>query len=298
MLDVKLPDADGWTVLDRLKHNPATRHIPVQIMSGVEDWQRGIQLGAIGFMKKPIEAKEIKKALDQFKGLMNPETKRKLLVVEDDKTQRESIVDLIAGEDVEITAVENGEETLKALKQDRFHCMVLDLGLPDMPGFQLVEKIKNAVDLRELPIIVYTGRDLTRIEKQSLKKLTEAVVIKDVNSPERLFDKTALYLHRVHANLPEAKRDMLERLYQTDPILAGQKVLVVDDDVRNIFALTSVLERQKMKVVYAERGKDGLKILQGTQSIDVVLMDVMMPEMDGYETMREIRKLSRFRVKI
>jgi CheY-like chemotaxis protein len=173
--------------------------------------------------------------------------------------------------------------------------MVLDLGLPDMTGFQLITRVKSEIGLRKLPTIIYTGKQLTKREEAELGRLAESVVIKDARSPERLLDETALFLHRVTANLPEGKRRMLEALHRTDPALTGRTVLIVDDDVRNIFALTTFLERSEMKVVYAESGREGISQLQETPEVDVVLMDVMMPEMDGYETTRAIRDMAKFK---
>jgi CheY-like chemotaxis protein len=196
---------------------------------------------------------------------------------------------------VQTTTVATGEEALEALQNERFDCMVLDLGLPDMTGFQLVTRVKSEIGLRKLPTIIYTGKQLTKKEEAELRRLAESVVIKDARSPERLLDETALFLHRVTANLPEGKRRMLELLHRSDPTLAGRKVLIVDDDVRNIFALTTFLERSQMKVVYAESGREGITRLQETPDVEAVLMDVMMPEMDGYETMRAIRENPKFR---
>jgi CheY-like chemotaxis protein len=173
--------------------------------------------------------------------------------------------------------------------------MVLDLGLPDMRGLELIESIKNQPALAEMPIIVYTGKDLTRAQEAELRRLTESIIVKDVQSPERLLDETALFLHRVEDSLPEPKRKLLQQLHHKDPVLAGRRVLVVDDDLRNIFAITSALERQDMIVTYAENGRDGLAALENGGGVDVVLTDIMMPEMDGYEVMKAIRGQDRFR---
>src|SRR5206468_10957413 len=181
------------------------------------------------------------------------------------------------------------------LKEGHFDCMVLDLGLPDMSGFQLMEEMKKEPSLRTLPVIVYTGRDLTKKEETQLKRMADAIIVKDVRSPERLLDETALFLHRVEANLPEHKRQILEQLHESDPVLAGKTALVVDDDMRNIYALTSLLERHKMTVRYAESGAEGIEVLKRTPGLDVVLMDVMMPEMDGYEAMRRIRAMDEYK---
>ncbi|HEV8124410.1 MAG TPA: response regulator, partial [Gemmatimonadales bacterium] len=293
-LDLRLPDADGWTILDRLKHDPATRHIPVHIISVEENWQRGLRLGAIDFMTKPATRDNLTEALKTLHEFVDRPIKR-LLVVEDDNASQQSIVELIGNGDVETTVVGTGEEALAALQAGPFDCMVLDLGLPDMTGFQLITRVRSEIGLRKLPTIVYTGKQLSKKEEAELRRLAESVVIKDARSPERLLDETALFLHRVTAKLPDAKRRMLEHLHRTDPVLTGRKVLIVDDDVRNIFALTTFLERSEMQVLFAESGHDGIAMLKKTPDIDVVLMDVMMPEMDGYETMRSIRENLRFR---
>jgi len=293
-LDLRLPDADGWTILDRLKHDPATRHIPVHIISVEENWQRGLRLGAIDFLTKPATKESLSEALTTLHEFVDRPVKR-LLVVEDDAVARQSIVELIGTGDVQTTTVGSGEEALDALQRQQFDCMVLDLGLPDMTGFQLITRVKSEIGLRKLPTIVYTGKQLTRREEAELRRLAESVVLKDAGSPERLLDETALFLHRVTANLPESRQRMLEQLHRTDPALTGRKVLIVDDDVRNIFALTTFLERSRMEVSYAESGREGIARLQEAGDIDAVLMDVMMPEMDGYETMRAIRDNPRFR---
>ncbi|MCU1245099.1 MAG: sensor hybrid histidine kinase, partial [Acidobacteria bacterium] len=190
----------------------------------------------------------------------------------------------------------SGQEALELLRERRFDCMVLDLGLPDMNGFEFISRLKSDLDINDVPIVVYTGRDLTRKEETELKRMAEAIIIKDVRSPERLLDETALFLHRVEANLPAHKRQLLEQLHESDPVLAGKTALIVDDDMRNIYALTSLLERHKMKVLFAESGAEGIsQIQQHAGELDVVLMDVMMPEMDGYEAMRRIRSMEEFK---
>ncbi|HEV7842151.1 MAG TPA: response regulator, partial [Pyrinomonadaceae bacterium] len=196
--------------------------------------------------------------------------------------------------DVLTTAVASGQEALQSLQSEQFDCMVLDLKLPDMTGFELIEKLQTDLGQQQLPIIIYTGKELTAKEETQLRKVTDAIIVKEASSPERLLAETALFLHRVEANLPEPKRRMLEQLHRRDPVLALKKVLIVDDDVRNIFALTSALESHNMDVVHAENGQDAIELLRKTRSIDVVLMDIMMPGMDGYETMRAIRKIKRF----
>jgi len=291
-LDIMLPDMEGWSVLDRLKHDKDTRHIPVHIISAEDQGNRGMKLGAFAHLEKPVTKEALDDAFSKMKGFVERSHKN-LLVIEDNDTQRQAIVELIGEPDVEITAVGTADEALEALRQRKFDCIVLDLGLPDMNGFEFIEKMK-AEGAGDTPVVVYTGRELTKKEETELKRIADAIIIKDVSSPDRLLDETALFLHRVEANLPESKRQMLEQLHENDPVLEGKKALVVDDDMRNIYALTSLLERNKMEVLYAESGKDGLEILRQNPGIDVVLMDVMMPEMDGYEAMRQIRAMEQF----
>jgi CheY-like chemotaxis protein/HAMP domain-containing protein/putative methionine-R-sulfoxide reductase with GAF domain len=293
-LDIDLPVMDGWTVLDRLKHDPSTRHIPVHIISMLEEAHRGMRLGAVAHLAKPVDRESLDMAFASITGFIERKVKT-LLVVEDDDVERQSIVELIGNGDVKTTAVGTGAEALAALEAQTFDCLVLDLGLSDMSGFELLERMKGDARLSHIPVIVYTGKDLTKKQETELRRFAETIIIKDVKSPDRLLDETALFLHRVESNLPEDKRKILQQLHKHDPSLAGRKALIVDDDIRNIFALTSVLEQHEVEVFYAENGKDGLQMLQEIEGIDVVLMDVMMPEMDGYEAMRKIRDQKRYR---
>jgi CheY-like chemotaxis protein/HAMP domain-containing protein len=293
-LDLDMPDVDGWMVLDRLKHHPDTRHIPVHIVSGVSKRQQGLRAGALAYLEKPVSKEALDDAFSRIAKFIDERVKR-LLVVEDDETQRDSMVELIGADDVQITAVGSAEEALAVLEETRFDCMVVDLGLRDMSGFELLERVKTNEAWQEMPIIVYTGRDLSAAEDTRLRKYAETIIVKDVKSPERLLDETALFLHRVEAKLPEQKRRMLETLHNADSVFAGKRVLIVDDDVRNIFSLTSVLEDHGMVVRFAENGKDAIATLEQDPGVDIVLMDIMMPEMDGYETTRQIRGMPQFR---
>jgi CheY-like chemotaxis protein len=294
-LDLRLPDIDGWVLLDRLKHDAATRHIPVHVISGLDEERRSLQYGAHGFLHKPVTIESLQAGLSGIHEFVERRVKN-LLVVEDDPVQSQAITELIGDGDVSTTSVASGEIALESLDHDSFDCVVMDLRLPGMSGFELIERIKADPRHRRLPVIVYTGRDLTDDDKQRLNGLAQTVIIKDVTTMERLLDETALFLHRVEANLPERKQRVLRRLAKSDPQLAERNVLVVDDDLRNIFALTSLLESHKMHVQYAENGKKALaKLEEEGASIDVVLMDIMMPEMDGYEALRKIRERAEWR---
>jgi signal transduction histidine kinase/DNA-binding response OmpR family regulator/HAMP domain-containing protein len=287
-LDLDLPGLDGWNVLDRLKHDASTRHIPVHVISVSDDPHRGMRLGAKTFIVKSAERQELDQAFDHIKEFDDRKL-RTLLIVEDDEVQRDTLVELIGDRDVEITAVGSGGEALDQLARKNYDCIVLDLGLHDMSGLELLEKMRSDLSMSQVPVIIYTGKELSKTEEAELRQLAQTIIIKDVKSPERLLDETTLFLHRVESALPPEKQRLLDQLHRSDPNLAGRKALVVDDDIRNIFALTSILERYEMDVQYAENGHDALKMLNENPDIDVVLMDVMMPEMDGYEATRRIR---------
>ena len=282
-------------MLNNLKLDPATRHIPVQMLSVEEERQHGLSHGAFSYLVKPATTEDLEHAFDRIKTYVAPHKKR-LLVVEDNDIERQSIVELLAHDDIEIAAVGTGRRGAGSCSASRsFDCCVVDLRLPDMSGFELLERMQAEPALRDLPVVVFTGKELSSDEEARLKLVAKSVVLKDVQSPERLFDETALFLHRVVADLPEPKRQMLERLHGSNDVLRSRKVLVVDDDARNIFALTTVLENQDMEVVSATNGRQAIELIEQTPDLSVVLMDIMMPEMDGYETMREIRKKPEFR---
>ncbi len=293
-LDLTLPGMHGYAVLDRLKHDPSTRHIPVQIISVIDDLRRVLKLGAFGHVTKPVNRERLVEGITELENFVTRKVKR-LLLIEDDEVLQRSINELIGGGDVEIISVGTGEEALEKLQSEKFDCAIVDLMLPDMEWSELIGKIKQKTGFPELPVIVHTGKDLTKRETARIKKLAETIIIKDADSLERLVDETALFLHRDVADLTEMQKNMMKRVNVTDPRLEGKKVLVVDDDIRNIFALTSALERQQMQVVYAENGRDGIEMLKKTHGIDGVLMDIMMPEMDGYEAMNEIRQITKFK---
>ncbi|WP_420476479.1 response regulator, partial [Noviherbaspirillum sp. ST9] len=294
LLDIDLPDIDGFTVLERLKRDPGTRHIPVHVMTNLKERERALRQGAISYLHKPVNRERLQEEFTRIQQFL-VRGKRSLLVVEDDPMQRDAIVNLIGSGDVQIVSVGTGKEAMESLHASHFDCMVLDLNLPDISGFDLLDKIGDDITLRDLPVVVYTAKDLSRKDVTRLKRIAKTIVVKDARSPERLLDETALFLHRSPTSLPELQRRMLEDIHVEDGGLAGRKVLIVDDDLRNIFALSSVLERQQMKVLFAENGKDGIEVLEKDPTIEIVLMDIMMPEMDGYDTMRAIRAIPRFK---
>jgi CheY-like chemotaxis protein len=294
-LDVFLPDMLGWTVLNQLKHDPATRHIPVQVLTVEEERQYGLERGAFSFMTKPSSVEGLHSVFDRIQEFIAPR-KRELLVIEDDAAEQTSIAALIAASDINISSAGSGGEALELLRTRKFDCAILDLKLPDVSGFDLLTEIQRDEKLRDVPIVVFTGRELSADEEAELRRRAKSIVLKGVQSPERLLDETALFLHRRISDLPEAKQRMIEKLHESDEPLRDRKVLVVDDDVRNIFALNSLLERHGMNVITATNGQDAIKELAKHPDLSLILTDVMMPEMDGYETMRRIREIPAFRM--
>ncbi len=288
-LDVFLPDMLGWTVLSQLKQDPHTRHIPVQLVTLDEDRQHGLARGAFSFITKPTSPEGLMDAFSRIKSFAAPR-RRRLLVVEDDTAEQISIRALLENDDIEIETASSGEQALESLENQAFDCVVLDLRLPDISGFEVLETLSKSEALCDLPIVVFTGKELTPDEDLRLHSIARSIVVKGVESPERLLDETALFLHRVVADLPQEKQQMIERLHRSDDDLIGKPVLVVDDDVRNIFALSSVLERRGMRVVSATTGHEAMALLDSTPDVSIVLMDIMMPEMDGYQTIKYIRQ--------
>jgi len=294
LLDMKLPDHSGLTVLDQLKENPTTRHIPVHIASVHDYVEKALQMGAIGYTLKPAKRDELKTVFAKIESKLSQKIKR-LLIVEDNNLQRESIVKLIASPDIEITAVAFAREALEALKKTVYDCMVIDLKLPDMSGEELLKKMTEQEDLASFPpVIVYTGRSLSRDEEDALRKYSRSIIIKGARSPERLLDEVGLFLHSVESQLSPEGRQMLKTMRSREGVFEGRSILVVDDDARNIFALTAALEQKGANIEVARNGKEALAKLQEVPRVDLVLMDIMMPEMDGYQATREIRKQKRF----
>jgi CheY-like chemotaxis protein/signal transduction histidine kinase/HAMP domain-containing protein len=293
-LDIFLPDMLGWTVLSHLKQDPATRHIPVQIVTLDEDRQHGLSRGAFSFVTKSTTTEEIEATLLRIKTFAQSR-ERRLLVVEDNPTEQLSIRELLGHNDIDIDIVSTGAEALERLEELDYDCVVLDLRLPDMSGFDLLDRIAKEDAWRDLPVVVFTGYELSPEESARLETFARRVIVKGVESPERLLDETALFLHRVVNDLPPSQRAMLDRLHRSNEDLMDKTVLVVDDDVRNIFALSSLLERHGMRVLTASTGREAIATLESNPDLAVTLMDIMMPGMDGYETIRTIRQNQAFR---
>ena len=290
VLDINLPDHSGLMVLDRLKQQSGTRHIPVHVISAHDFAQQAYQLGAVGYIMKPVKQDELMSTFKKLQDRMNQNVK-KVLIIEDDEVQRKAITSLIADESMKIIAVSLGEEAIAQLSKNDFDCVIMDLNLPDMSGFDLLEKVSRDDKLSQAPIIIYTGRDLSADEEARLKRHSSSVIIKGAKSPERLLDEVTLFLHQVESKLTPERQKMLESLRHRDRILENKKILIVDDDMRNVFALTSALEQKGAKILMARNGEEALKSLSDGSKVDLVLMDIMMPIMDGYEAMRRIRAL-------
>ncbi|HEX3915274.1 MAG TPA: HAMP domain-containing protein [Steroidobacteraceae bacterium] len=287
-LDIFLPDMLGWTVLSQLKQDPTTRHIPVQIVTLDEDRHHGLARGAFSFVQKPTTTEGLENAFARLREYAKAR-RRRLLLIEDNAAEREGVTELLDSDDIEIMSADTGAGALLQLRENRIDCVVLDLKLPDMSGFEVLERIRDDASLCDIPVVVFTGRELSPEEDAKLHTMARSVVVKGVESPERLLDETALFLHRVVADLPQAKQRMLERLHSSDEDLIRRTVLLVDDDARNIFALSSVLERRGMEVLTATTGSEAIAVLRARGDVAIVLMDIMMPGMDGYETIQAIR---------
>jgi CheY-like chemotaxis protein len=324
LLDLRLPDGSGLSVLQRLKDDPRTRHIPVHILSADDRSETALQMGAVGYALKPATREQLHEVFDRLEAKLSQKVKR-VLLVEDDPRQRESVARLIGDKGVEIKAVAEGGEALKALAESVFDCMIIDLKLPDMLGNELLKRM-TAEDIRSFPpvivytgrnltreeeadllermasgesrsfppVIVYTGRNLDRREEAQLMRYSRSIIIKGARSPERLLDEVTLFLHQVEADLSSERQTMLRTARSRDKAFEGRRILVVDDDVRNIFALTSALEHKGAGVEVARNGVEALQQLGKLDNVDLVLMDIMMPEMDGYTAMREIRRNPRW----
>ncbi|MEK8018481.1 MAG: response regulator, partial [Candidatus Parabeggiatoa sp.] len=294
ILDINLPQLDGWGVMERLKDNPKTRHIPVHFISASEMDRDAKKMGAIGYLLKPVSMDELGEAFKKIEQFI-AKTVKNLLVVVDNEQHQQQIVELVKSLDVQTTLVATETEALQHLKMTLFDCIILDLDIEQSCGITLCEPVHHEKTLFQIPIIIYTHRDLTPQEEQRLQRYSDNLTLKAVKSPERLLDETTLFIHQVEANLPIEKRKMLQRVHDKEAILKGKKVLIVDDDIRNSFALTTFLEDKNMDVIIGDNGKEALMLLDEQPDQDLVLMDIMMPEMDGYEAMQKIREQPRFR---
>ncbi|NUT74779.1 response regulator [Pseudomonas sp. C1C7] len=294
LLDMRLPDHSGLTVLQRLKEHAETRHIPVHVISVEDRVEAAMHMGAIGYALKPTTREELKDVFVRLEAKLTQRVKH-VLLVEDDDLQRDSISRLIGDDDIEITAVGFAQEALDLLRTTSFDCMIIDLKLPDMLGGDLLKRMSTEDICSFPPVIVYTGRNLTRDEEAELRKYSRSIIIKGARSPERLLDEVTLFLHKVESRMSHERQKMLKTARSRDKVFEGRKVLLVDDDVRNIFALTSALEQKGAVVIIGRNGREAIERLKEVEDIDLVLMDVMMPEMDGYEATMEIRKEARWR---
>jgi len=293
-LDISLPDMAGWTILDRLKHHPSTRHIPVHIISGDENRRRGLALGALTYLEKTMTKENLNAAFDAIHQSLQVRQK-KLLVVATADTASFDWHSTLGGSDADTIVVASGGEALAVIRHQYLDGIVVDIGLNDIPALQLVEEIHTHGNPQAPPVVVYSKQPVDASTETAIRNLGREGAVRLADSPARLLEETVLMLHRAEANLSDEQRKILAEVRQHDDTLKGKKVLVVDDDVRNIFALTSVLEQHEFQVVHAENGRAGIEMLLKTPGIDAVLMDIMMPEMDGYETMRAIRKIPEFR---
>lgn len=288
ILDIVLPGIDGWIVMDNLKNNPKTRHIPVHIFSAEDNKKTAMKIGAIGFITKPVSRESLDNSFKQIEQFVS-ETPKRLLLVEDDKIAAVSIKKLLGNGDITISVSTTGKEAFDKLKDEHFDCMVLDLGLPDISGFDLLDKIKHDKYLTDIPVIIYTGKDLSKETEIKLEQFAESIIIKGVKSPERLLDEVSLFLHRIESNLPKEKQKMIRMVHDKEQYLKNRKILLVDDDMRNVFALKSILSKHGMQIIVETNGYECLEFLEKEPHVDLILMDIMMPKMDGYETMRRIR---------
>lgn len=298
VLDIRLPGMNGWQVLEEFKQDPELRHIPVHIMSAVEATLDAQKKGAVGFLAKPASRENLDDALERLEGFMSKKVKD-LLVVEDNQDMRKGVLSLLSDANIRIQEADTGAKALEAMRQCQFDCVILDLGLPDMTGFELLNLIEQDKNLHIPPVIVYTGRELTREEEQALHGHAESIIIKGVKSEERLIDETALFLHQVVKAMPVKKRELIATLYDKDKALRDKVILLVDDDMRNLYALSHVLQEKGLNVLKAEDGEKALEMLEARQDVSLVLLDIMMPVMDGYETLARIRanpRLSRLPV--
>lgn len=292
LLDIKLPGISGLGLLEMIKQMPRLRHIPIHMISALEHQKNALRMGALGYLGKPVTIDQIRSILTRIESMLSKKVKR-LLVIEDDDRQREAIIQLVSGKDIEVISAHSAAAALEILRGEGADCVILDLALPDLSGFELLDKL-DQLDISLPPVVIYTGQDLTRSQEEALRRHSDSIIIKGARSPERLLDEVNLFLHRVEEYLPEDKRAMLSQLRSQEKVFEGKTALLVDDDMRNLFALTSALEAKGLNVRIARDGVEALEALEQHTDIDIVLMDIMMPRMDGYQAMRQIRAINRF----
>ena len=290
LLDVGLPDQSGLGVLERLKRDPDTRHIPIHMLSVDDHTHTSLEMGAVGFALKPVAREGLVTAIQRLEQQLRTEARR-ILVVEDNAPLRENLALLLAGDGIEITTAGTVAEALRQVSEVTFDCMVMDLMLPDASGYQLLEQMASGGKYSFPPVIVYTGRALSTQEEQRLRRYSQSIIIKGARSPERLLDEVTLFLHRVESTLPPDQRALLLQARQRDAAFEGRRILIAEDDVRNIFALTSILEPLGAQLIVTRNGREAVDALSKRQDVDLVLMDLMMPEMDGLAATRAIRKM-------
>jgi CheY-like chemotaxis protein/CHASE3 domain sensor protein len=295
LLDIKLPEISGFVLLEMIKGRADLRHVPVHIISGLDYQHNALRMGAIGYLTKPVTIEKISLALNRIKSVISGH-RRRLLLIEDDTTQSKAITSIIEGKDVDVVAATSGKKALELLRNEAFDCIILDLKLADTSGFQLLEELKS-ISMSVPPIVIYTGKDLSIEEEEYLRKFSESIIIKGARSPERLLDEVNLFLHRVESLMPQDKRNILKVLRSNEQSFEGKTVLIADDDLRNIFSLTSALENKGMSVRIAKDGVEALQVLEANDDIDLILMDIMMPRMNGYEAMEKIRAHENARIR-
>ncbi|MBI5657309.1 MAG: response regulator, partial [Geobacter sp.] len=294
ILDVMLPGMDGWGVMRSLKDNPATRHIPVHFITCLDERQKGMAMGAVGYFTKPVTPKQLEEVFGSIEQSV-ARTMRRLLIIEDNKSEADGMTCLLQDRNLEISVAATGGEAIAVLGREQIDCIVLDLGLTDMSGFDLLEHIHKDETLRRIPVIIHTGRDLSHEEELKLQHYAKSIIIKGAKGPERLLNEVTLFLHMVENDLPRDKQRMIRAALDKEAMLDGKKVLLVDDDMRNVFSLSSILSGKNMVVLEAENGREALERIAEHPDVNIVLMDIMMPEMDGYAAIRKIRLDPRFR---
>jgi CheY-like chemotaxis protein len=288
-MDLNMPDTSGWKILDRLKTDFNLRHIPVYIISGEDERNKGLKRGARNFLLKPVKNDSLHHLFNDISNFKDKKTKN-LLVVDDNETELTIILEAVTGTDINVSSARTVKEAIAFIKETTFDCIILDLKLPDANGMDIISDIENNIAGHDTAIIIHSAGDVNKMQKNKLNRFAHRIITKSANSLDQLVDQTALFMHRVHKELPAPIRERIEMYYMKEDVLSGKKVLIVDDDVRNLFALTTALERFNLETITAESGKEAIDILNKNANIDIVLMDIMMPEMDGYETMKNIRK--------